>query len=70
VIGVEFDGTLELGAELTACPEIASGEKSKPSLIVNTVIRNMRPYLRRLELDLTQTVWKIDPLPLLSLVKR
>jgi hypothetical protein len=57
VIGVAFDGKLELGDELTACPKTASGKKSKPSLIVlNTVKRTLHLYLKRLELDLTRRV--------------
>jgi hypothetical protein len=58
VIGVAFDGTLELGDALTPCPETTSAEKSKPSLIVNTDIRNICPYLQRLELDLTHSFWR------------
>jgi Transposase domain (DUF772) len=58
VIGVAFDGDLELGDELTACPKTTSGKKSKPSLIVNTVKRTMRLYLKQLELDLTLNVWR------------
>jgi hypothetical protein len=58
VIRVAFDGTLELGDELTPCPEMTCAEKSKPSLIVNTDIRNICPYLQRLELDLTRGFWR------------
>jgi hypothetical protein len=42
VIGAAFDGKLELGDELTACPKTASGKKSRPSLGVNIVKRTMR----------------------------
>jgi hypothetical protein len=59
VIGVAFGGMLELGDELTACPETTSGEKSKPSMtVVNTVKRTIRLYLKNLELDLTRNLWK------------
>ena len=71
VIGVAFDGELELRDELTACPKTASGKKSKPSLIVvNTVIRNMRLYLRRLEFNLTSSFWRSIVYPRLTLVNR
>jgi hypothetical protein len=43
-ISTAFDGMLEFGAELTACPEAISGKTSKPSLVVvTTEFRNMRP---------------------------
>ncbi len=59
VIGVAFDGMLEFGIELTACPETISAEKSKPSLtVVNTVKRTMSLYLKRLELELTRSFWR------------
>jgi hypothetical protein len=41
VIGVAFDGELELGDEFAACPKTVSGKKNKPSLIVNAVKRTM-----------------------------
>jgi hypothetical protein len=41
-IRIVFDGMLKLGDELTTCPEVNSGEISKPSLIfVNIVLRNI-----------------------------
>jgi hypothetical protein len=45
-ISAAFDGMLELGAELTPCPEAISGKISKPSLILaSTVFRDIRLYL-------------------------
>jgi hypothetical protein len=41
MIGVAFDGELELGVEFTVCPKTSSGKKSKPSLIVNAVKRTI-----------------------------
>jgi hypothetical protein len=58
VVGVAFNGELELGDELSACPKTASGKKSETSLVVNTVKRTMHLYLNRLEPDLTLNVWR------------